>query len=316
MSERILLSTYAVKIVDKQKNKQLLSKFNGSEDFLKTFNTFTSDIFKTIEKQPDLHNRNTQHLTMDKPAVLDAPGRKIYGFFTSGVSGEKFDIRDLDTNETEMEVEPSKHGAFRNLFFYFYIPQSRNIGYLILQRKAKYGIKTLLTRVLNKYIHTNGFENYYVEINNLLHNNVYEKMLKEGNLKKVELIKKRIPNSIEEYYSDQDKTYDTKGTLKTSISSATSLSEKWKTFIDKLFKNRQENARIEIMGNDDIDEIEFELELRGKNKKFHIVNHQRTQPDVDVTDNLQFKSGEPTIESLILESQSLIDDMLEVRIEK
>ena len=215
-----------------------------------------------------------------------------------------------------MEVEPSRHGSFRNVFFYFYIPRERNIGYLILQRKAKFGVKTILKKILNKYVHEHGFPNYYVEINNLLHNRVYEKMIREGNLKKVDLIKRRIPNSIEEYYNNGQNTNNTKGTFRTSISTSTSLSESWKGFVDRLFRNRNDNTRIEISAeNGELDEIEFELELNGKKKTFHIVNHQRTQPDVDVTANLEFENGEPTEVSLIEESQNLIDDMLEVRIE-
>lgn len=316
MSERIFLSTYAVKILDNAKNDQILSRFNGTEDFLNTFHRFTDDIFRNIERQADQHNRTTLHLTLDKPATINSTGRKIYGYFSSGVSGERFDIRVLDTNETELEVEPSRHGSFRNIFFYFYIPPGRNVGYLILQRKAKFGIKTILKRIVNKYIHENGFPTYYIEIKNLLHNRVYERMIREGNLKKVDLIKKRIPNSIEEYYEGGGRTSDTRGTLKTSISASTSLSESWKGFVDRLFRNRNENTRIELDGGDDqLDEIDFELELNGKKKTFHIVNQQRTQPDVDVTLNLEFEDGEPTEESLIRESQNLIDDMLEVRID-
>jgi hypothetical protein len=314
MSERILLSSYVVKIVDSSKCDQILSNFNGSVDFLSTFQQFTSEIFRNIEKQADIHNITTLHLTLDSPATVEAKDRKIYGYFSSGISGERFDVRDLDTNETELEVEPSKHGSFRNIFFYLFIPREKRIGYLILQRKAKFGIKTILKRILNKYIHEHGFSNYYVEINNLLHSSVYEKMIQEGNLKKVDLIKKRIPNSIEEYFKN-GKTHDTKGTLRTSISTHTGLSGKWKEFIDQLFRNHNDNTRIEIKGGDEeLDEIEFELELNGKKKTFHIVNHQRTQPDVDVTTNVQFENGEPTMDSLISEAQSLIDDMLEVKV--
>lgn len=316
MSERIFLSTYAVKILNSDKVEQVLSHFNGTEDFLNIFHHFTDDIYRNIERHADQHNRTTLHLTLDAPATLNSIDRKIYGYFSSGVSGERFDVRDLDTNETELEVEPARHGSFRNIFFYFFVPRSRNIGYLILQRKAKFGIKTILKRIVNKYIHENGFPTYYVEIKNLLHNRVYERMIREGNLKKVDLIKKRIPNSIEEYYESGGLTSDTRGTLKTSISTSSSLSEAWKSFVDRLFRNRNENTRIELDGGDDqLDEIEFELELNGKKKTFHIVNHQRTQPDVDVTSNLQFEDGEPTEESLIRESQNLIDDMLEVRID-
>jgi hypothetical protein len=312
--ERILLSTYSVKILDGNKNEQTLSHFNGTDDFLSIFHQFSDEIFRNIQRQPDLQNRTVLHLTLDSPSVINSVDRKINGYFSSGVSGERFDVRVLETNETELEVEPSTHGSFRNVFFYLFIPRGRTIGYLILQRKAKFGVKTILKRMVNKYIHEHGYPNYYVEINNLLHNSVYERMIRDGNLKKVDLIKRNIPNSIEEYYGNNQATHNTKGTLRTSISSYTSLSDSWKSFVDGLFRNRNDNTRIEINEAEELDEIEFELELNGKIKRFHVVNHQKTQPDVDVTLNIEFENGQPTEISLIREAQNLIDDMLEVRI--
>jgi len=316
MNERILLSTYAIKVLDNNRIEKPLSIFNGQADFLNIYNDFAQDIFINIERhQNDPNNRIIQHLTLSKPPVINQEERCIYGYFSSGVSGDRFDIRDIDTNETELVVDPNRHASFRNVFFYLYIPQLSKIGYLILQRKSKFGVKTIVKKMLNKYVRENGYSEFFIEINNLLHNRVYEIMLANGSLKKIDLIKRRIPDSIDEYYNNNRNTYNTKGTLTTTIASSSTLSEQWKDFIDRLFRNRGENTRIELSdGNEELDEIEFELELNGKKKKFHIINKQRTQPDIDVTSNLDFENGEPTISSLISESQSLINDMLQVRI--
>jgi len=315
MSERIFLSTFVVKVLDRNKHEQILSRFNETEDFFNTFCQFTEEIFVHMERQADLSNTSTLHLTLDAPAIVNSAERRIYGFFSSGVSGEKFIIRDIFTNETELEVEPDIHGSFRELFFYLVVPRDRHIGYLILQRKSKFGIKTNLKRSLNRYIRDRGFLNYSVEINNLLNSQVYERMMQLGSLKKIDFIKRKIPNSAEEYLNNNGNTYNTNGTLRVSISTNSGLSDFWKNFVGRHFRNHNDNTRIEIGGDDGaLDEMEFELELSGKKKTFHVVNHQRTQPDIDVTSNLDFENNEPTIASLIRESQSLIDDMLEVRL--
>lgn len=95
MSERILLSTYAVKILDNARNEQVLSNFSGTNDFLNIFHHFTDNIHQNIEQQLDISNRTTLHLTIDRPVIFNSNERLIYGYFSSGVSGERFDIRDM-----------------------------------------------------------------------------------------------------------------------------------------------------------------------------------------------------------------------------
>ena len=70
--DRILLSTYAIKILDNNKNEP------------------------TIDRQ----------------------NRRIYGYFSFRVSGEEYDIRDLETSERVLEVIRN-HATFRNLYNYF-----------------------------------------------------------------------------------------------------------------------------------------------------------------------------------------------------
>lgn len=88
-----------------------------------------------------------------------------------------------------------------------------------------------------------------------------------------------------------------------------------KIFVDDLFTN-PENERIEIDGIDEeFDEIEFELELNGKRKTFYVAHKNRIQPDIDVTSQIVFdEQGQPIIQSLIAQSEELIEDIIEFRI--
>jgi hypothetical protein len=313
MDEKLLLSSYIVKIKDKEKKYQLMDKIGGTRDFLETFNEFTEFIFQNIEKLEDYGSKHTIHLTLESPATIDdSDGRSIYGFFASGVSGERFKVIDTNTNEKEMDVKPH-HAAFRNIFFYLYVPRLKNKAYLILQRKSKFGIKGKLNESLSKYLKTNGLHNYRLEINNVLHNKVYEKMMKHGNLKKVELIKNRIPGSLEKYMDNNQELEEIKGTFKSSFSSGISLPKTWKDFIDKIFKQTSPDGNVEIPELDnDYDDLEFELELNGKKKTFYMVKQHRIQPDIDVTQNLEIVDGEPTIDSLLVQSQEIVDDIIKI----
>ena len=178
------------------------------------------------------------------------------------------------------------------------IPNGRNSGALILQKKAKYGIKTIFKRTINRYMREQGYQIYKVEVNNLLHGRVYRRMIEHGNLKKVELIKKRIPSTLEEYYENDGNPEEIPGKLRTSMSSGTSLPKAYRNLVDSLFRD-PDLERVEINGIDEeFDELEFELELNGKKKTFYVANKQKIQPDVDVTSQLELNAdGTPTTES-------------------
>ncbi|MDN3621370.1 hypothetical protein QWY81_18020 [Polaribacter undariae] len=310
--DKTLLSTYLLKIQDNNNNDQILSHFNGSDDFLNVFENYLNDIFQNILDTTDTRQTTSLHLTLDAPPTVDIENRRIYGYFSSGVSGEEYQIRDLESRENVLDVERN-HGAFRNLFYYINIPTRRNSGSLILQRKARFGIKTVFKRTLNQYLRSQGYQIYKVLVNNIVHHNVYRRMMDEGNLKKVELIKRTIPNSIEQYYQNDSNPDQIPGVLRTSMSSSTTLPDNFKLIINNLFTNPS-NETIEIAGIDEeFDEIEFELELNGKKKSFYIANRQRIQPDIDVTNSLEYENGIPTTESLVLQCEELVDDIITIR---
>jgi hypothetical protein len=138
--ERILLSTYILKIQDNNKNDQILSHFNGTDDFLIVLKNYLTEIYSNILETSDIRETTSLHLTLEAPASEDLTNRKIFGFFSSGVSGEEYEIKDVSSRERILEVQRN-HAAFRNLFFYVHIPRGRNFGALIIQRKSKFGVK-------------------------------------------------------------------------------------------------------------------------------------------------------------------------------
>lgn len=312
--DRILLSTYILKIRDRQKNDQILSRFNGEDDFLRIMENYLNSIFETILATADTRETTAIHLTLDAPPNVNLENRSIHGFFSTGVSGEQYDIKDVASRETIVEVQRN-HAAFRNIFFYIKIPTERDNGALILQRKAKFGIKTILRKTINKYVKGQGYQNYTVSINNVVHGRVYRRMIAEGNLKKVDFIKRRLPSSIEAYYNNDTRAEQIPGVLKTSMLSPTSLPDNFKSFVNELFTN-PDSERIEIEGIDeDFDEVEFELELNGKRKTFYVKHKNRIQPDIDVSSDVEFnEQGQPSTESLIRISEELITDIIQLRL--
>ncbi|WP_294236712.1 MULTISPECIES: hypothetical protein [Chryseobacterium] len=311
MNERILLASYAIRIKHK-KEYAYLSAFNNVDDFYNFLKKFFDYIFRNVNQLKDRAGNENIHLTLDEIPTSNDSERIFYGYFSSGVSGDKYKVKDIATNTTLIDVDRKNHASFRDVFFYFYIPKNKSIGYLILQRKTHFGIKTKLTPALNSFLAKEGYMENNLELKNIIHISVYEHMMQFGKLKKVELVKNKIPNNLEDYINNNQNYQQTRGTFRTSFTSRTSLPDNWKTYIDRLLK-KELNETIEIDGLDDsFTDLEFQLDLNGKQKTFYIKNQHRVQPDIDVTSNIKFENEAPTTESLVKNARELIDDIIKL----
>lgn len=310
MSKKIYLSTYSLKVFDRQE-ETLLMNFNGSEDFHKFFTDFMEDVYKNVKKTHTHSDRTVLHLALDEPAISTKSNRTVYWYISSGVSGDKFKVRKEGETETAFESN-NNHITFRDLFFYLQLPSDKTYGYLIIQKRRDLGAKALLQKALNTYLREKGYLNFNAKITNMLNGRVYERMMSEGNLKSIDFIKKTIPATMEQFYEEGPNTET--GTLTTSIRAPFSLGPYWKNFINKVFNKEYKESIIELDDAlDSFNEIEFELELNKKIKTFHVLSKGRTQPDVEVSNDLDFKDNEPTTESLVEVSASLIEDMLTLK---
>lgn len=311
MNERILLASYGIKIKFKREDAYL-SAFNSVDDFYPLLKKFFDYIFKNVNQLKDRSGNETIYLTLDELPTFDDKNRTCYGYFSSGISGDNYKVKEIATNKVLVDVDRNDHASFRDVFFYFSIPYNKSQGYLILQRKTHFGIKTKLTPALNGFLAKEGYLENDLTLKNLVHISVYHQMMKLGKLKKVELVKNKIPNSLEEYLNNNENYVQTRGTFRSSFSSRTGLPENWKTAIDKLMR-KERNETVEIDGLDDsFSDLEFQLELNGKQKTFYIKNQQRVQPDIDVTSNIEFKNGFPTTESLVKNAEELIEEVIKI----
>lgn len=311
MNEKILLASYGITIKFKKENAYL-SAFNSVDDFYPLLKKFLNYILTNINQLKDRSGNETIYLTLDQTPTFDDKRRICYGYFSSGISGDTYKVKEIATNEVLIDVDRNNHASFRDVFFYFSIPYNKSQGYLILQRKTNFGIKTKLLPALNGFLAKEGYIENDLSLKNLIHISVYKQMMKLGKLKKVELVKNKIPNSLEEYLSNDENYLQRKGSFRTSFSSRSGLPENWKTAIDKLMR-KERNETVEIDGLDDsFSDLEFQLEMNGKQKTFYIKNQQKVQPDIDVTSNIEFVNGLPTTESLVKNAEELIEEVIKI----
>lgn len=314
MQDKFFLSTYIVRVHNSKKEHQLLDKFNQSEDFYTFLKNYLQHIFQNPQQKFNEKDDTTKiHLTLKEPAKFDDEKRIIYGYFQGGVSGRDLTIKDLHQNTDILKVNRKNHGSFREIFFYFKIPKTSKNGSLVVQRIGRYGVKGILDETLNGYLRELGYRDSRFKLSNVIHGKVFKEMLKNGNLKKVEFIKQMIPSTLEGYLNKNGNFEMEKGTLTTSIQTNTTLGDSYKQLLERVMSTFKDNrTRIEIEDNE-YDEISFELELNGKKKTFYAIYQNRILPDIEVSSDLEYAEGEPTIKSVMSKCEELINDLIELK---
>lgn len=314
--EQLIFATFSIKLSSRSKDYETLSYFNNGDDLLDYIQGFFDDIYSGNIKTEEFKGKKKFHIRTDKPGYRSEPDRCYYGLMSSGVSGDTYKIINLETNKKKADVG-ADDGAFKDVFFFFYIPKNRQTGFLVLQRKGNFGVKVALENSLKKYLRSRELK-YVFRMYNLVSGGVYETMMTNGVLKRIDLIKNKIPSDLETYMKNGKEPTRIKGKLKTTIEHKEHLPDNWKGYLNRLFKRkRSKDANSQFYELEDIDdqyeEIEFQLEYNGKKKTFFIVNKWRTQPDIDVTREYREKYGnEIIIHNLALLAKSTIMDVYDI----
>lgn len=307
-NSNIYLSTYAIRL--KHRGASIsFQNFNGTEDFLDTFANYVTHVSDNGEITHSYAGDLSLHLSIEDDFQKDDSGRKIYGRLSSGISNDKYTVRPSGSREIKFKSD-NDDITFRDLFFYLHLPPDKDYGYLILQKKRNLGAKGSLAKSLNQYLRNQGYHAFSVELSNMLDERVYERMITAGRLKRVDFIKKKLPKTIDDVYNGNLEV-ENKGTTITSIYENDGLGDYWKGLVNTLYKRQYKQKIIEINDNiDDLDEVQFVLELNGKTKTFHVLERGRTQPDIEVSSELVFQDNEPTIASLVETTEGLINELL------
>ena len=312
--EKVLLSTYLLKILDNKGNEQVLSKFNSSNDFIEVLDRFLENVLKLPIKVPNSSRSANIYMSLENKPKFKKKKREVHGVFSSGVGGESYLIKNIATLDTVHPVTPNE-AAFRNSFFYIEMPKNKLEWPLVLQRNSKFGIKTALTKSINSFLKSEGYSQYKVRLDNVMHGKVFDQMMKKGAMRKIEFYKYGLPNSRDQAL-DFGVTKGSKGKLYLGLSSSSAAGLLgWpKILAERLFKSSSKNKRVVIPGTtDELDEVSFTLNLNGKDKTFYVRNKNRIQPDVDVTSKIILDAkGIPKTSSLLSEAKSLVVDLIKI----
>lgn len=285
------LSVYRFSLQNKAKEQQVLSFYNEEEDLLDTMNDFCDYIHKNIRDYIDNQGKY-RTFTLSNVQKKDSEKRIISGHFDSAYTGEKGKVKDRKTNRLKYNI--NKKDLFSKDFFYLiHVPKNSKFGFLIVQKKENHGVKSIFENAFNNFMRMKGVSNFILEIRQAPPRYFIKNYLEFGNLKEFRLIENNLEFGKEERIFKIDKNLTQQQDLK-------------KVLID-LFRTASEtNQKIPFMNKGSYDEIAFVLGINGSSKTFYVRNQEKIRSNIDVSNLVDYKEGEPTYESLIKISLDII----------
>lgn len=309
---KILFATYTLRIYNfTNKEKFLLKDINGL-DFYDLFLEFVRD----LESNPIVTKSDENDLSTTGPKILFRLGRKlnplseqriIHGLFESGLTGRSGTIADV-VDKNDVFNLTGNHARMQPLYFYIEIPENSRTAYLILQKESSYGIKTLFTKTIKKFIKKRTSREVTVDVNNLLLPKILEHMLDHGKIKSVKLEQKRPPHELDDMFDENWELTNLK--LKSEIVLTNEYGVPMINLLKKIFYRDLHRGAIEINEVESrYKDISFTLDDGHNEKTYYLKKENKTLPDLDITNRVSYVDGELDIDVLKQIAQQEVFDM-------
>ena len=300
---------YRLGIINNSKEEQLLSQFNGTNDLLEEFNLYYESLFKEkIDYYDNKGNKRTFSISSDIEFLKEE--RKIISDLDSAYTGEKFEIRNENSNSLNYSVSENELQS-RKMFSFIYIPKNLKRGYVVFENKSKHGVKIIFEREFNRFLKMRGYEQSNFIMTPGLNFNYLSNMIEKGKLKKVRLIDFRYSNEVQlslwgniELKNNGEEIRELKFTSKTENSLF--KNELYKLFFSKVDKEE----KIIFMNQYEVDEISFEINYNDSSKTFYLKNNNKMRANIEVSNRLEYLDREPTYSSKKKVAIELIQEIL------
>lgn len=295
----VILNIYRLSIENNQKESQILNRFNGETDFLEIINDFCNYTLTDIYRYYDSKGRS-RTFTLSRLPLFDKDQRFIAVNFEPGYTGDEFKVKDGVTNSLKYSASRMDLQS-RELFSMFYIPKGSKYGYLCIQKKENFAIKTIVESTLNMFLKRAGYIEFNLDIENAPDYKYLKKMISLGELKEIKLIRQKplifdcttYFNALEKARVNQEEHV-----VKFNKHSNTSIlkSELRKVFMEEY----KEVDKILFLGNKEgFDEVSFMLSLDKITKTFYIKDKSKIRSNMDITNLVDVMNNKVVLDSLI-----------------
>ena len=299
----VKINTYRISLTNRIGEKQILNHFNGEDDFLSVALNYCSYIFQNRRDYAD-NSGNLRTFTLGSIPTFVQGDRYIHGYFDSAYTGEIVDIKGRD-NDLRYSVTPDELLS-RKFFFLIHVPVNSKYAYLIVQRKANHGVKSILETSLSQYLRFLGLLDYKIQIEDAPSYYLLETMLEQGRLKEVKLIKNSLMSSFQEHFANAG-VVNIGFTDEVLKFSNTAITIPFKAVLFNLYRQNYAEHQQIYLEEKYFDEVSFTMELNDLQKTFYVKNKSKIRSNIDITNLVVIEDGEPTTQSMIERSLDIID---------
>jgi hypothetical protein len=305
MARRVGFHVYSVKVKKRyRRESEVLSNLPGPHDLL---TVFLQGMRGTLNAQ----NNDEEVERVACLKRLERSDRHLIGILEAGHYGEANDIVHAPTGRLT-HAQNVDEAALLPSFFRLVIPEGMQTGLLILQRDNRVQSKGALLSVL-KPILASVSDEFVLHVNPVMNRQTFERWVGEGQVQQLRFVRYSI---TEDFADEYDRGRDeTEGTMELVVKARRGRTLPLKDKIISWFRSDAPVRDIfEIPGLEEFayDDVKVDLKIGNRTKRVDF-GRKLTNPIIDLTDSIKWRSGRPTWESLVRATAELAEDeMLDV----
>ncbi|MHA1506784.1 MAG: hypothetical protein ACTSR0_06375 [Candidatus Asgardarchaeia archaeon] len=264
------------------------------------------------KKEPFIWKEERKTLSIAK---AETENSSIYGIVKLGEFGYDQDFYDIETRQRIPKAKKERHSEELPLFFLFYYKPYfafEDVGFLVLQRFKRTGMKTVLTKALNEYVSKpTSTRKLKFEIHPLINTNLLGKIDSADRIVSIRLLSRDVPKDCaDELFIENYKDLHEERIFRMSRGGGFAKNI-IKKIIEKLKKEK--STYLEIAG-EKYEEIKVDLEI-GKSSKTVVISLEgpykfREELNLDEKE-LEFEGGFPTASSLLPHAEKYLKKVME-----
>jgi len=287
------ISAYQVSVLNPKNDKKLpiknAIKVKGVSQSL--FKTFSEGIIATT--QP-IDFKEQKKIVRFYPPTYNGPQDSIWGRIGTGEYGYTTEIYDPKSKKIAYN-KPKNQAGMIPFYYYFKPTKDPNSGILVIQRFKQYGIKTFLHSRLLDYI-ANLHLDVNITIERIVPTALIQKILTEGEVKTLRLIKENIPKDICDGLTNVDPAKQA-DEIEIIIKAARGCSFSGAAIFNA-FKSNKLDGLITIPSYA-YDDIKVDVDFGDKRRVVNLGHPGKLAGNIDITSELEIgENGHPVEQSL------------------
>ena len=298
---RFSLGCYSVRLRDKDSHENLrLDSIGGSKNLLNLFSNYLEE-----RESGYAVNGGSQRVLLVRRFMVE--GSLAKGIIETGEYGYEAELRDVQTADVTYQ-RTANDAEMMPFYFLAYLPHNLDEGILILQRRAQYGIRTVLGKDFADYFRRIQ-SGIVVDVNPLLPDQLINEFLQYGRITKIRFVRFTIPSDLTDAFEGGGHVEDL-GQAELVISAGRNRRLPLVGRVrDVIGGNRNVKNMIELT-NFDYDNVKVELDVGGSRRTVDLSNTFKLRAHYDITSELEIgPNGHPKFASIDSIATELLQDL-------